>query len=462
MEEYFQKDVPILLRLSQYNESLKELIGDDSIDLVCSSKLVYNQREAERLQLFIYYKPGEYLFERLEFLNNAGINILEMIDRTVSRHAWVHPEYFDFSRSSLIGIRETHHFEHEKKSLVLVIDNLDLFENGWYARDARFRLNENVFPHIDNYVRYGQLGNYEQGDRFIQSTVNRQTKFGPVDFVLSFNHDYKSSGTIKDILITRDAHLTFRDSSEHLTDAELLELGEDLCLLMTLYWEEKIDFFNAIVKVNDNEHYRNREVFRLSNENVHPSRQYFLKEQFPIFYDFAESLSFKNFQVYKELVKEAVPRLIKANHLDDISAFMILYNIVEQFRNHFMRNPVAGETFAIKEEFEFSLSKSKTIAFIKGKIKEIVDIVAPSDKELFSAKASDKVSFIKKTGLKDQFEGFVKYLDLDPAEYALPFEDLVNVRNLIFHGNIPDADIPLCNRELKKLIFHILLKLTSI
>lgn len=110
----------------------------------------------------------------------------------------------------------------------------------------------------------------------------------------------------------------------------------------------------------------------------------------------------------------------------------------------------------------FPCQRKKTIAYIKDKIKEIVDIVVPSDKDEFSAKASDKVSFIKKTGLKDQFEGFVKYLDLNPEDYTLRFEDLINVRNVIYHGNIPEADIPLCNKELRKLVLNIILKITAI
>jgi len=462
MEDYYQKDVPILLRLSECKELLKEMSAEDSLDVIYNSKLVYNQREAEKLKLFIYYKPADYLFEKLDFLRKSGINILELISETVSGQAWVHPEFFDFSISSLIEIRETHHFEHEKKQLVLIIDNLYLFENGWYARDARFKLNENVFPHLDNYIHYGQLGNYELGDRFIQNTVNRETKFGPVEFVLSFNHYYKYSGTIRDILITRDAYLNLRDSTENLKDMELLAFGEDLCLLMSLYWEKNIDFFNAILRVNDKEHYRNREVFRLCNENFDPSTEYDLRDQFATFYDFVQSLSFEKFQIYKGLVHQSVTRFVKVKYLDDISAFMILYNIVEQFRNHFLINSLEGETFTIKEEFNFTRSKRKTDDFIKGKIKEIGEIVADTDMDEFDAKASQKVNFIKKTGLKDQFESFVKYLDLNPADYVLPFENLINVRNVIYHGNIPDADIPLCNKELKKLVLNIILRITAI
>lgn len=461
MTDYFQKDIKILLKLEDQKELLKDLIAEDSADTVYDARLVYNQRNPEHLQLFVYYKRADYLFEKLDFLQNAQINILDLICPAVSPNAWVHPEFFEFSRSSLIEIRESHSFEHDKKPLILILDNLDLFENGWYAKDARFRLTENIFPHLEKYVRYGQLGNYKSDDKFIESTLNREVKFGPVYFMLSFNHSYKSSGSVKDFAITRDAHLKLRDESEKLTDQELLGLGEDLCLLMSLYWEKNIDFFNAIVRVNDKEGYRNREVFKLRSENFDPSQDSHLKEQFPTIYDFTEWSSFEKFQEYKELVQEAVPRLIRVKHLDAISAFMILYNIVEKFRNFFLHNPVDGHPFTIKEEFEFTPSKNKTIEFIKKKIREIGEIVAPIDKAEFDAKASQKVSFIKKTGLKDQFEGFVKYLGLDPSHYSLQFEELIQVRNVIYHGHTPDGDISLYNHELKKLVLDILMKVMA-
>lgn len=461
MTDYFQKDVKVLIKLGAHTELLQGLIAENSADTVYDGRLIYSQRKPEQLQLYIYYSPADHLFEKLQFLQKSRINVLDLICPAVSPNAWVHPEFFEFSRSSLLAIRESHSFEHDKKPLILILDHLDLFENGWYARDARFRLTENIFPHLGKYIQYGGLGNYESGDKFIESTLNRETKFGPIYFNLSFYHSSKSSDSVKDFVITRDAQLKLRDESDKLTDQDLLRLGGDLCLLMSLYCEKDIDFFNAVIRVNDKVGFRNREVFKLCNENFDPSDDYYLKERFQTIYDFTDSLSFEKFQNYKELVQEAVPRLIRVKHLDDISAFMILYNIVEKFRNFFLHNPVDGHPLTIKEEFEFTISKTKTIDFIKEKIREIGQIITAGDKDEFDAKASQKVSFIKKTGLKDQFEGFVKYLSLDPADYSLQFEELIRVRNVIYHGNTPNGDIRLYNDELKKLVLDILLKITT-
>lgn len=461
MKDYFQKDVPVLFNFTDCRELIKGFPERGEDQTGYHTRLIYNQRKPEAVQLTIYYKPADFLYEKLDLLRNAGVNVLDLIHPSASANAWEHPDFFDFTRSSLVELEETHYFEHDKKTVILVLDNLDLFETGRYASDARFRLNENIFPYLGSYVRYGQLGNYEQGDRFIARNDNRNTDFGPVSFILSFNHSYKSAASVKDYVITRDAHLNLRDESGKLTDSELLVFGEDLCLLMSFYWEKNIDFFNAVIRVNDKEHYANREVFKLCDENFDGSPEFYLEEKYTTFYDFTESLSFENFQKHKGLIHEAVPRLIMIKNLDEISAFMILYNIIEKCRNYFLDNQAEGGALKVKEEFDFTLPKERTNKFIKKKIKEIGEIVAEYDKEEFDSKAAMKVSFIKKTGLIDQFESFISFLHLDAAHYDLKFESLIKIRNQIYHGNMPDGDVSSYNKEMKKLIIDIFLKIIS-
>lgn len=119
---------------------------------------------------------------------------------------------------------------------------------------------------------------------------------------------------------------------------------------------------------------------------------------YPTLYEFAQSVNFEKYQIYKVLVRQAVPRLIRIKNLDDISVFMILYNIIEKFRNYFLENPFGDTLFIIKEEFEFTKGVKRTNEFIKNKIKEIGEIVKEPDQAEFDSKANLKVSFIKKNG----------------------------------------------------------------
>ena len=51
------------------------------------------------------------------------------------------------------------------------------------------------------------------------------------------------------------------------------------------------------------------------------------------------------------------------------------------------------------------------------------------------------MTFIKKTGLIDQSESFISHLDLDSDKYDINFEELIKIRNQIYHGNIPEVDV---------------------
>lgn len=456
MKEYFQRDVQISLQLSKHQELLREIIVGNTENIQYDTRLIYNERKPEELQLIIYYKSTDFLYQKLNFLKTSGVNILKLINPVISKNSWEHSDILDFSRSSLIEIKDTNYLDHDKKTLILILDNLELILSSGYAGGARFKITENIFLHLDHYIKYGMPGNYEEDNKFIERNDNRRTDFGPVSFILHFKHSYKSSPSVKDFLITRDAYLTLTDKSEVLKDAELLQLGEYLCLLMSFYWEKNIDFFSASLRINDIDNYKTREVFKFSNEDLDYSETYFLKDTYPTFYDFTESVNFEKYQTYKSLVEQAVSSLIRIKNLDTISTFMILYITIEKFRNFFLSNPLEETSFTIREGFDFTSITKKTNGF-----KEIGEVIWESDRVELDSKVNLKVNPLKKTGLVNRFESFILYLDLNPNKYEVELTDIIRIRNIIYHGSIPDEDINVYNKEMKVLIFDILLKIIS-
>lgn len=461
MKEYFQNDIKIELYLEDSHKFFERNFGNNIFNKEYDTRLVYNQRNPEHLSLIIYYKQADFLYEKLVFLREKGINILSIIKPKTSINTWEIPDTYEFSNSDLIEIYESRSWEHDKKPVILVIDSLEIISNTRYAGDGRFKLTENIFNHLDNYIQYGQLGNYDHNDKFIEGNINRNTRFGPVNFVLSFHHFYEQSNSTKNINITRDAYLNISDNSETLTDDYLINLGNNICLLMSIYWEKNINFFIATIRINNSENYRTREIHKFSNENFDKSTEYHLKDSFVSFYDFIETISFEKYIIHQEFLEDSIPRLLRTKNVDDISAFMILYNIIEKIRNYFLSNTIDTKTYSIKEEFDFSVSKKATEKFIKNKIKEIEQIVAQPDKEEFNLKASDKVNFIKKTGLIDQFESLISFMTLNPAKYDIDFLILINIRNKIYHGNIPEVNIKPYNEQLKILIYDMVLIMIS-
>lgn len=94
---------------------------------------------------------------------------------------------------------------------MLIIDNLNVISEISYAADARFKLTQNIFQHLDKYIRYGQLGIYNGDDKFIEENLNKETSFGPLKFILSFEHSYEQIYSPYSITILRNAYLTFTE-----------------------------------------------------------------------------------------------------------------------------------------------------------------------------------------------------------------------------------------------------------
>jgi hypothetical protein len=461
MSEYYREDISIGLEIEPHIGLLRDSLGGEVTNADFEIKLIYNQRNPEFIHLTIYYTPSDYLFEKLELLKKNGINILSLIKEKYKKGQWEYPEILDFSNSNLIEIQEGHYWEQSKKLVILTIDNVDVLISNLYAGDARFKLTKNIFLHLDDYINYGSLGRNYPDDRFIEANNNRETNFGSIRFILSFEHFREPSLSRQKLSIIREAYLTLTNDSNELTDEQLVEQADILCLLMSFYWEKEIDYFIAKVRVNNIDNYRTKEKLKYSDHIEDNSEGFLLKEKFKTIYDFVESIEYEKLIAVSSLLSEIVPRILKIKNVDEISAFMILYNVIEKIRNFCLLNPVNGEEYKIKEEFNFIKGIKPTYKHIRDKIKEISEIVEQSDVIEFKNKASDKVNFIKKTGLIDQFDSLLFYLKLDSSDYEINFIDLIKTRNDIYHGKLPTENVKPYNIEMKLLIYDMILKMIN-
>lgn len=460
MENYYQDDIKICIDFSTNSRLIEAQFGNgsSSVSSYYDARIIYNHRKPEIIDFKIYYNQAEYLFEKFEFLIEQKISLLPLISIQPPQQPWEHPDKLDFTRSKLIDIHESHYWEHNKKPVILQLDNLDILKNVRYLGDGRFQLTENSYQHIYEYITYGQLGNYSSSDPFISNNENREIRFGDVNLILSFNHDYGKSTKFK-FEINRDAYLTLTEDAKSLTDMQLVEYGDIICLLMSFYWQKTIDYFHATIRIIGSPDIRTREKLKYSEHLVDDTNEYSLKNSYETIYDFLESIDYSRVLPCTDLLNKIVPRIIQSKRVDEVSEFMLLYNVIETIRTHCMINPINGNTLEIKEEYEFINGKGTTNKKIKEKIKEIADIVKTEDRADFISNAHNKVTFIRKTGLKDQFDSLVNFLGLTPATYNLDFIQLIKIRNDIYHGNPPRDDVKPYNNAMRLLIDDLVLTL---
>jgi len=460
MDDYFQDDIKICIDFSGYIQLMEAQFGEGGANAspYYDARILYNHRKPETIDFIVYYNQAEYLFDKFEFLREQNIDILSLISAQPAQRRWDHPDKLDFSNSNLLDIQESHYWEHNKKPVILRLDNLEILKYDRISGDGRFQLTENSNQHIYEYINYGYLANWDPSDLFISRNDNKMIRFGDVDLILSFNHDYGKATKFK-FEINHDSYLTLTEDADSLTDVQLTEYGNIICQLMSFYWQKTIDYFHATIRVIGNPYVKTREQFKYSQHPVDETMEYPLKDRYETIYDFIETLDHQKVFSCTGLLNMIVPRIIQAKKVDDVSEFMLLYNIIETIRNHCMTNPINGRTLTIKEEYEFVNGKGTTNKKIKNKIKEISEIVKDEDKEDFLSNAHNKVTFIRKTGLKDQFDSLVTYLGLDPTLYNLDFIKLISIRNDIYHGNSPREDVKPYNDKMRILIDDLILVL---
>ncbi|MDP4269100.1 MAG: hypothetical protein Q8909_03120 [Bacteroidota bacterium] len=460
MNEYYQDDIPVCINLDVHNELLEAQFGAGIAiqSPYFDARMIINSTRPRNIQLTIFYQPSEHLFEKVDFLHKSGINILHHITSRPPQRNWDFPDILDFSNSKLLNIEESPHWEHRKKPLILTLDNLDLLYQNRQSGDGRFQLTENALFVLDEYIKYGYLANSDSSDKFIESTTNRVLDFGDIQLELSYNHNYGSSTKYK-FEIERDAYLTITNSLNNLSDAEIINRGDLVCTLMSFYWQKTIDFFIAHVRLNNNANYRTKIRYKYSNHYVDESSEFSLKTRYATVYEFIESLDSTKVTVYRVLLEEITPRIIKSKIVDEISEFMLLYNVIEKIRNHCIEFPIGDSRLEIKEEFSFTQTGKALYNSINNKLKELAEIVSPDDRDEFLSKTSGKVNFIKKTGLKDQFDSLTKYLGIDEQTYDLDFTKLIQIRNNIYHGKQSDEVIKPYNDKMRLLIDDLVLKL---
>ena len=106
MNDYFQNDITVGLELETHKDILQKTFRENISNGDYDTRLIYNQRNPEYLQLSIYYEPSDYLFEKFELLREKGIDISNTIKQKSQKHKWEFPEAYDFSQSTLIDLKK--------------------------------------------------------------------------------------------------------------------------------------------------------------------------------------------------------------------------------------------------------------------------------------------------------------------------------------------------------------------
>ena len=428
-----------------------------------NAEIRYNLIKPAPLELYIYYPQDNFLFEKFDFLKKKSINILSYIQIPSTEYA-INDEQLDFSNSEVLDIFEgNREWVHRKKTVIIRINNLAHYTSSSHTNAGFFFLTENACNPIHLLSHYWKVVEDEfcfSNSPVHTGTYNNTYDWGPMSFGIGFKHSINDLS--KHIVSLERIPYLLIDAKIEYTDLQIVDYANKLCLIMSLFYSKYINYYWGRIRVTKEQrgqNIREKTEYKFIEDQIDDNEHDTWADQFEDLFKFLKAIDYKKVAECNDLLTEITNRLIKSQYVDEISEFMLLYNVIEKIRNYYLSLGLENGGFSIKEEYDFETSKTRTDKFIKKCILEVSSIVADYDKEDFEKNASNKITFIRKTGLTDQFSSLVTFLRLSINNYNIDFKKLINIRNSLYHGNRADENYPLYNKEMRKLINHILVKL---
>lgn len=449
-------DTRVKLSFGTEYESVAPKLNIGSLrDIEFHVNIIYSIDDAGEFIIQILYEPHIRLYDIIRMFLDQNFDILNIIKPTYEYQDTI----IDLSNSELLEVEDDNgHWENGYRFIILKIDKGRIvFTRNLLIPSSKFSLSRNCLPILDSLYTISGFS-HENPHSFTADDSNlRPISFGPYQFQMNLDFQLFQGEEFNELIASRwpEVHIS-ENGSEFISDEEgLLKFVDVLILLISFLYGDIISYNYA--QINKESGFT--DIVISSSEKS--KSQSGLNPKYEI--DFEEIKSFFDNCNYDfisgnfEFIRKVIQRYIFTKDLEGESKFMVLYNILEQIRNFYITlSDDQGSSFIVGEEYSFTVSKTQTEKRIKEKIKEVGDIVDQSERDEFKKNANKKVSFIKKKLMMNQFVQFFNYLNLDLSEFDLDFQELLKIRNTIFHGHdlqqTLKVDLQVVTMRLEKLV----------
>ncbi len=205
--------------------------------------------------------------------------------------------------------------------------------------------------------------------------------------------------------------------------------AESLIKLLSFYTKENIEFHFS---------FYNTPKYKVETHKTLISTQYRVKPErckhssFDSLYSFIDSVSDPQYFInnYHEF-ENLVDRFVLTSGLKNELKFMVYFSIIESVRKLLVKS----KSIDIEENFSF---KEKPDSFLNHMLIDNIKRVSQSDVDIYRKSLQGKITNIKRYPMKEQFLKVFgsDQIKVDFKEYNLDFNEVLKLRNKIFHGSI--------------------------
>lgn len=388
----------------------------------------------DEIELRFFYEDSSYFGEKLgEWLReNKDIGAFMKVNLTPNdRNDRV--QKIDLSDSKWCSILGgMGYYQDNNKYIIVKIDTVKFYWEPNPARknSAEFYLDDKGFNVVNSF--YGYLSPKEHFGYNEEFTINRMNdsknfyKIGQSIFRPEFYFRSEDSERGQTATITKEPKIQF-EYPEGTTEEKSILYGEVVLLVASFYHHMQINFrfrrmflpdSTITIKNIENKNYiaRNR---NLSSFGINCRFKDFLNKSW-------QEETLKNFH----LISKAVTLFNQSLLVDNSSAFLIRYNIIEICDKHQNSN----------EKFTYCLTKNQKKEKRDKALEILVEMIVPNERELFKEHWKNSQTNLGYKPMKHQLVSFLESQKLNPKNFSVSINDLKKLRDDITHGAIDKID----------------------
>jgi hypothetical protein len=409
-----------------YHEKLISINADStyrSFQENYNGNIIYNLYKSEFVQIQIFYKAGDYLFDKMEYLQENDINIIDGI--SIYEPQYAHPSTnINLKESTLISLKDDGgYWENGFQYIIIEIDRIKIQDKYTSGNDnyAVVTLHENALAPIHSEYKY-EMFEYDYPNKF-EAINNREfINFGDIMFRLEFDfrptYFYKGKFKIKFIPKIKIRKPNY--SSIELSQNAIIKHIDAICILLSFYYNRQIDYFHCIIN-EPNNILTFVKYLDFSSDFTKPID---FTDDNNTLDSLINEADFEKVCNHFELITNIVFKLIFSSRLDTISEFMILYNIIEIIRNHYL---TLKQISKVKENYTFNHKRSQVNETIRLKLSEIAEMINENQKESFIKSIDNQIVSLKRMNQRDQFNSLFEHLKIATiSKYKLDFNEIYN------------------------------------
>jgi len=389
------------------------------------------------IELRIYYDDNSYFGEKLATwsskINSKKFGSFIKVELT-QNHTNERLQKIDISEAKLCGLSNGSNFYKGNEKYVIV--NIDTAKFYWNPNEenkntAEFYLDDKGFRVVKPfYGIFGPKSFFKNDGKFEINRMNDSNKFyrlGKSSFRPEFNIYSKDNKNDRIATIIKEPKIQFNYQNE-IREKEATFYGDVALLLASFYHHIKIDYTLRRIHLPDN---------TITIKNIE-QKTYFDKNGslrgFEIHWNFNKFLqsswqkeTLKNFT----LLSKAITLFNQSHLVDNSSAFLIRYNIIE----------ICDKQKPSKEKFNLTLNKKQRQTKQDEALTNLLETISTDEHEEFKKRWQNVQTLLQNKPMKNQLVSFLESQKLDPQTFPIKVKDLNELRNNITHGSIDKVDL---------------------